>query len=131
MDGNVARMDVSASGKEHEMSTAREIIDRLIKARKGAGLSQTQAAKLLGYSGASSLSQIETNNRDSEPNLTMFLKMCEIYDISPVWALAGVNPDFDEQAFDELTQGVNASLEDVYNLKETLKRITRTGNNGE
>lgn len=109
------------------MTSARAIIDRLVEARKAAGLSQTQAAKLLGYSAASSLSQIETDNRDSEPNLTMFLKMCEVYDISPVWALTGVNPDFDEQAFDELTQGVNASLEDIANLKETLKRITRTG----
>lgn len=106
------------------MSTAREIIDRLIEARKGAGLSQTQAAKLLGYGGASSLSQIETNNRDSEPNLTMFLKMCEIYDISPVWALTGVNPDFDEQAFDELTQFSNAAFEDIVTLKETLQRLT-------
>jgi transcriptional regulator with XRE-family HTH domain len=106
------------------MSKTRQIIDRLIEARKAAGLSQGQAAKLLGYSAASSLSQLETQARDSEPNLSMFLKMCEVYDISPVWALTGTNPDFDENAFDQLTQGVNASLEDICNLKETLKRLS-------
>lgn len=106
------------------MNKTRQIINRLIEARKAAGLSQTQAAKLLGYSAASSLSQLEGDYRDSEPNLSMFLKMCEVYEISPVWALTGVNPDFDEEAFDQLTQGVNASLEDIYNLKETLKRLS-------
>lgn len=106
------------------MNKTRQIIERLIEARKAAGLSQTQAAKLLGYSAASSLSQLETEARGSEPNLSMFLKMCEVYDISPVWALTGLNPDFDEQAFDQLTQGVNASLEDIANLKETLQRLS-------
>lgn len=101
----------------------RQILDRLIEARKGAGLSQGQAAKLLGYSAASSLSQLETDNRGSEPNLTMLLKMCEAYDVSIVWVMTGVNPDFDEAAFDQLTQGVNASLEDICNLKETLQRL--------
>ncbi len=105
------------------MTTARQILDRLIDARKAAGLSQTQAAKLLGYSAPSSLSQIEGDYRDSEPNLTMFLKMCEIYDVSPVWALTGVNPDFDESAFNELTQFTNAAIEGIANLKETLKRL--------
>lgn len=105
---------------------AREIIERLIEARLAAGLSQTQAAKLLGYSNASSLSQIETNSRNTEPNLTMFLLMCEIYDCSPVWALTGLNPDFDEQAFDDLTQFSNAAIEDIANLKETLKRLNHS-----
>lgn len=104
------------------MNKSRLIIDRLIEARKATGLSQTQAAKLLGFKGASSLSQIETDCRNTEPNLTLFLKMCEIYDISPVWALTGVNPDFDGNTFDLLTQ-INASIEDIYTLKETLKRL--------
>ena len=109
------------------MTKTRQIIDRLIEARKAAGLSQTQAAKLLGYSNASSLSQIESDYRETEPNLSTFLKMCEIYDVSPVWALTGTNPDFDENAFDMLTQGVNASLEDICNLKDTLKRLSYGG----
>lgn len=112
-------------------SKVRQILDRLIEARKAAGLSQTQAAKLLGYSAASSLSQLETDNRGSEPNLTMLLKMCDVYDVSVVWVLTGTNPDFDETAFDQLTQGVNASLEDICNLKETLQRLQYSGKDGE
>lgn len=108
------------------MDKVRVIIERLIEARKGAGLSQTQAAHLLGFKGASSLSQIETDCRGTEPNLSLFLKMCEVYDISPVWALTGTNPDFDEAAFDQLTQFSNAALEDIANLKDTLKRLSRS-----
>ncbi len=111
------------------MDKTRAILDRLIEARKAAGLSQSQAAKLLGYAAASSLSQLEGDYRDSEPNISMFLKMCEVYDISPVWALTGINPDFDENAFDLLTQGVNVSLDDIITLKETLNRLSYGGKN--
>lgn len=70
-----------------------EIKARLVLARKRAGLSQGQAAKLVGMNAASSLSQHE--NDRSTPTLELFLKLCKVYGISPVWALTGVNPDFD------------------------------------
>jgi DNA-binding XRE family transcriptional regulator len=73
-----------------------EIKARLILARKRAGLSQEQAGKLVGFNRASSLAQHEGER--STPTLTLFLKLCEIYGISPVWALTGVNPDFDATA---------------------------------
>ena len=107
------------------MSETQQILGRLIEARKAAGLTQIQAAKHLSQSGNSKLSKIESG--DKALDLPMFLKMCEIYDISPVWALTGINPDFDENAFDMLTQGVNASLEDICNLKDTLKRLSYGG----
>lgn len=107
----------------------RQILDRLIEARKAAGLSQTQAAKLLGYTAASTLSQIEGDFRDTEPKISMLLKMCEVYDVSIIWVLTGTNPDFDESAFDDLTQFSNAALKDIANLKDTLKRLSYGGNN--
>lgn len=106
------------------MNKVQAIMNRLIEARKAAGLTQTQAAKLLGYTAASTLSQIEGDYRKTEPNLSTFLKMCEVYQVSPVWALTGVNPDFDEDAFDEVTQFTNASIEDLHRLKESLKRMS-------
>lgn len=112
------------------MTTIRQILNRLVDARKAAGLSQTQAAKLLGYSNASSLSQIESDYRETEPNLSTFLKMCEVYDVSPVWALTGKNPDFDEAAFDQLTQFSNATIEDIAKLKETLERLGSSSQRG-
>lgn len=104
--------------------TARRIIDRLIEARKAAGLSQTQAAKLLGWSAASTLSQVEGDYRTTEPSLSMFLKMCDIYGISPIWALTGCNPDFDERAFNQMISNTNIIFEDAMKLRDTLERIT-------
>jgi len=71
----------------------REIIDRLVLARKNAGLTQTEAALMVGLSCASSLSQYESGSRKSVPTLTLFLKLCTVYEIDPVWALTGVDPD--------------------------------------
>lgn len=102
----------------------RAILDRLIEARKAAGLSQTQAALQLGFTAASTLSQIEGDYRDTEPKISLLLRMCEVYDVSIVWVMTGTNPDFDEQAFDQLTQFTNAALEDVALLKDTLKRLS-------
>lgn len=108
------------------MTKIQVIMERLIDARKGAGLSQSQAAKLLDIT-QTTLSAIE-RNRNLGTSLSMFLKMCEIYDISPVWALTGHNPDFDEQSFDELTQFTNVAIEDLSKLKATLKRLSWNNN---
>lgn len=79
------------------MTKVEEIMTRLVLARKRAGLSQAQAGTLLGFGGsASSLSQYEIGR--SIPNLDLFLRMCEVYSVSPVWALTGINPDFDATA---------------------------------
>jgi transcriptional regulator with XRE-family HTH domain len=98
-----------------------QILERLIEARVGAGLSKTQAAKLLGFSSNVALHALETNA--NQVDLPTFLKMCEIYDASPTWILTGENPNFDEQAFDELTQFSGAGIEDIANLKDTMKRL--------
>jgi len=102
------------------MTKTREIINRLVSARKVAGLSQTEAAKLLGYTNASSLSAIESDYRDTEPSLSMFLKMCEIYNVSPIWALSGKKPDFNEREIQMLKQ-ISNSLTLISELEELRK----------
>ena len=109
------------------MGKVRLIMNRLIIARRQAGLTQSQAAKLLGLSSPSTLSHHESGARDTEPKLSMFLDMCEIYDVSPVWALTGVNPDFDEESFDELTQFADCAIEDIDNLKRLLSSLSSEG----
>lgn len=72
------------------------IKSRMVLARERAGLTQTQAAQLVGMSNASSLSQHERMR--SIPTLRLFLRLCAVYGVSPVWMLTGVNPDFDAQS---------------------------------
>jgi len=79
---------------EREISA---IIQRLIEARKAAGLTQTEAALQVGLSRASSICQYETRQRGSIPNLTLFLKLCAVYGVDPVWVLTGINPDLNTQ----------------------------------
>lgn len=108
---------------------SRVIMDRLIEARKAAGLNQTQAARLLGFSSASTLSQYESDYRSTEPTLSMFLLMCEIYGVSTVWAITGHNPDFDEESFNHMVANTNAAFDDVMKLRDTLERMAGVPNN--
>lgn len=70
-----------------------DIINRLVEARKSTGLTQAQAAHMVGLSAASSLSMYEA--RGSVPDLRLFLALCDVYAVSPTWALTGVKPDID------------------------------------
>jgi transcriptional regulator with XRE-family HTH domain len=70
-----------------------EIKARLVLARKRAGLSQSQVAQMLGFKATSSFTDYESG--PFAPALDKLLKLCEIYGVSPVWALTGINPDFD------------------------------------
>lgn len=102
------------------MSQVEEIMARLVCARRNAGLSQSQASRLLGFSGtASSLSQHETGR--SIPTLDLFLRMCAVYGVSPVWALTGINPEFDVSDF--LIQAQTLG-DDALKLVELLSMIT-------
>lgn len=74
--------------------SADQILDRLIKARKAAGLSQGQVAKLLGLSGtASSVSQWERGGRGLD--IQRLIELCDLYGVSVVWVISGRNPEFD------------------------------------
>lgn len=71
-----------------------EILDRLILARKTAGLSQGQVGKMIGMA-TTSISDIE---RGVNPlYVERLLQLVEIYDCSIEWVFTGVNPYFDPQ----------------------------------
>lgn len=96
------------------------ILERITTARKNAGLSQSQAAVKLGLGGASSLSPIERG--DVPLTMERFLAMCELYDMSPEWAITGVNPYFDPQPIIEAAGGLTESAEQVIELLASLRQ---------
>lgn len=69
-----------------------EILERLTAARKAAGLSQSQAAREAGMS-RPELELIESGTVPLEMGL--YLKLCELYGVSEIWVLTGINPYFD------------------------------------
>lgn len=94
------------------------ILERLAHARTHAGLTQSQAAKLMQLESGSSISQYEGGLR--KVTLETFLRMCELYGASEMWILTGVNPDFDPQPAIEALERMKASREDVDKILETL-----------
>jgi transcriptional regulator with XRE-family HTH domain len=97
------------------------ILQRLVKARKNAGLSQSQAARLVGLSSASSFSPIEDGT--IAITLKRFLTLCDIYDIDLTWALTGVNPHVDVEALKTLTSRVWSTQEEIESLIELLSSM--------
>lgn len=97
------------------------ILERLAQARTHAGLSQSQAAKLMGFESASTISHYESGLR--KVDLETFIKLAEIYDVSEVWLLTGHNPDFDEQRWLQLMQNTSIAMEDLDKLMETMKML--------
>jgi transcriptional regulator with XRE-family HTH domain len=104
------------------MNQIPEIKARLTIARKQAGLSQAQAAQMIGLKGASSFTDYEDGW--FAPALDKFLQLCEIYGVSPVWALTGVNPDFD---FSEVKDIVDRSSKDAEEIIFLLSSLRRDG----
>lgn len=98
---------------------ASQIMQRLIDARKRAGLTQGQVAKLAGYAGGASSFQ---NYESGKTALTMplFLNLCNIYGVSPVWALTGMNPEFDHE---EAKRLITRLGDDAKDLSELLASI--------
>lgn len=91
---------------------------RLVEARKRAGLSQGQVAVMLGLGGASSFTGYETGK--TPLTLNHFLDLCSIYGISPVWALTGINPDFDANEVRKALRGASDDLGYLIDLLQSL-----------
>jgi transcriptional regulator with XRE-family HTH domain len=91
---------------------------RLTLARKQAGLSQSQAAQLLSLKGASSFTDYESGT--FAPALDKFLRLCEICGVSPIWALTGVNPDFDATEILRAADGANQDVMKIVDLLSSL-----------
>jgi transcriptional regulator with XRE-family HTH domain len=95
-----------------------EIMKRLVLARKRAGLSQGQAAKLVGLDFAFVIEEYEAGQGDL--TLSRFLKLCDIYGVSPVWALTGVNPDFDAASVLEVMGRVTEDSAAILDILSSL-----------
>lgn len=96
-----------------------EIKARLTIARKRAGLSQSQAAQMIGLKGASSFTDYEDGW--FAPALDKFLQLCEIYGVSPVWVLTGVNPDFDATEILKAVDHASKDAEEIIDLLSSLR----------
>lgn len=92
-----------------------EILTRLVKARKQAGLSQPQAARLLEIT---SRTMTNWENLHRPLPLPMLLKMCEFYGVNITWVMTGQNPDFDPTSFLEHAEKTQMPPEDVNALLE-------------
>lgn len=103
----------------------RAILKRLARAREQAGLSQSQAAKLIDMASGSAISHYESGAR--ELSVVTLLELCRIYDVSPAWALTGVNPSFTEEqrqaVIDAYTKNVNIAIEDLHTTLELLESL--------
>ncbi len=102
--------------------TEKEILTRLAQARMAAGLSQRQVDKMLGAS------SFETQTMEAgQYTLTMgrFLKLCELYDCNPTWALTGLNPDFDPAPIIERARRVKMDADDLLALLDTFTMMAR------
>lgn len=98
------------------------ILARLAYARKQAGLTQAQAGKLIGLS-TSGFCDIEVGRNP----LTMdrFLELCALYSVNEVWALTGVNPDFDPQWVIEKLGESHADLTAVLDLMQSTYKAAQ------
>lgn len=94
------------------------IVERLAKARKNAGLSQSQVAVMMGCV-RSNIANLESPR--SAISLTQFLQMCVIYGASPVWVLTGTNPDFNREEAATMLAQTKASIEDAVALMELFE----------
>lgn len=99
------------------------ILERLVAARKNAGLSQGQVAQMLNMV-ASSVSHYESGLRGID--LPVLLRLCDIYDVSPAWVVTGSNPNFDPSVWYETVKGVrddlNTDLRKIAALLETIQQ---------
>ncbi len=90
------------------------ILKRLIEARKAAGLSQTQVAKMVGLSIASSFSDIESGKNTL--SVERLIELVGIYDVSIEWVLTGVNPYFDPQTVIEAASRVTRDTAKIIHM---------------
>lgn len=107
------------------------ILKRLTRAREQAGLSQSQAAKLIGMSSGSAISHYESGAR--ELSVVTLLELCKVYDVSEAWVLTGINPNFtDEQrqaVIDAYAKNINIAIEDLHTTLELLESLRQNDAN--
>lgn len=99
-----------------------DVLERLARARTYAGLSQSQAAVLMGFDSSSTISHYESGMR----SLTVenLLRMCEIYDANLTWVMTGVNPKFDPALFFEAAKKSKMAAAEFDKLMDLLEVVS-------
>ena len=99
------------------------VLSRLKTARKQAGLTQGQVAKLMGYESHVSVVNFEQGTHSlSVENLFL---LCEIYGINVYWAMTGLNPNFDRRRWLDIVNRSNVIKEEgeqIIGLLESLRQ---------
>ena len=107
------------------MHNIEDILKRLIRAREQAGLSQSQAAKLVGMSAGSTISHYESGAR--ELSVVTLLELTKIYDVSIVWVMTGVNPNFTDeqrqQIVDHWQKNLHLAVDDLHKTLDLLESL--------
>jgi transcriptional regulator with XRE-family HTH domain len=101
-----------------------QIINRLVDARKQCGLSQHEAALEIGFSGASTLSQYESQR--NRLSIDVFLKLCDLYEVCPIWAMTGVVLTTEQRnimAVHEMYSEVKQFSDNLDDLMRRLKTV--------
>lgn len=101
------------------------VLKRLVAARKGAGLSQSQVAKLMGLDSPSTISHYESDARGL--HVRDLLCMCELYGVSVAWVMTGANPNFDQvkrqEVVDAVTRNGKIAMDDLQRLLDDLEML--------
>ena len=92
---------------------------RLIEARKRAGLTQGQVANLAGFAATASSFQTYESGKTAL-TMPLFLLLCNAYGVSPVWALTGVNPKFDNAEVKRLLSGLGSVSSELIDLLSSI-----------
>lgn len=97
------------------------VLQRLKKARQNAGLSQTQVAKMIDLSHATSFSDIE---RGENPlSVERLFLLCDIYGVDVSWVVTGLNPNFDRKKWLEIVDKSNVIQEEGQQIIELLETL--------
>ena len=98
-----------------------QILERLIKARKNAGLSQGQVGVMIGMS-TSGFSDIE---RGKNPlYVERLLLLVDIYGVSIEWVMTGVNPYFDPQTILDARGRMTEDMDKILDLLHSIRSNT-------
>ena len=99
------------------------IVERLIRARDNAGLSQWQVERILGIRMSEPAVVVMVENFKIPLSVELLFQLCAIYDVDVTWVLTGHNPYFDEAAVLESMSNANISDEDKAHLLESLRSL--------
>jgi hypothetical protein len=80
---------------------------------------------MLGFAGPSSFTHYET--RRNVLTVDIFLKLCDIYGVSPIWVLTGRNPFMNEAAYRRFVEKTTLAAEDLQRIHDLLIMLDYDG----